>query len=142
MCKGCINWKAIPRRYWIFVAKIFGVVLVLSLIVLSVLWSIDESNKKCDGIFGDTFGLNHKDPENYKEFEQGMCKDECIKRYSSDDDHKYPFIARLVLKNQQKQIFCGGSLISSKFVRKQCYYMDIHLKINFRKTCSNSSALL
>lgn len=115
MCKSCINWKAIPRRYWILAAKLFGMLLVLSLIILSILRLIDTSNRKCEGLFGDTFSLNIKEHENFNEFNQGMCEDRNIERYS-EDDHKFPFIARLVTKNQQKQIFCGGSLISSKWI--------------------------
>jgi hypothetical protein len=125
MCKNCINWKAISRGCWILVAKIFGVILVLSLIILGILMLVDTSHKKCEGPFGDTFSLNIKEHENFKDFNQGMCNAQGQVRYSKDDEHKFPYISRLVIKNQQKQIFCGGSLISSKLILKKILFISV-----------------
>jgi hypothetical protein len=115
MCRYSINWNAIRQNYWILAAIVFSVILILSLIKLSILRQIDTSNKNCDGPFNDTVSLNVKEHENFYKFNEGLCEDQTLKRYSRQDDRKFPFIARLVAKHQQNEIFCGGSLITSKF---------------------------
>jgi len=115
MWREFINQNMIARKYWI----LFGVILILSFVTIKMMRLIEKASKSCEGPFVDTLSLNIKEHENFNEFNQGMCEDQTIKRYSRDDDQKFPFIARLVAKHQQDEIFCGGSLITSKFILKK-----------------------
>ncbi|XP_070490879.1 granzyme-like protein 1 [Chironomus tepperi] len=111
----CINWGAFERRQLIILCEILGLISLIITIVFAIRYFMNESFEDCAGPFGDTFTFDPKKHKNYEYFTQGMCSGKFIERYENDDDHKFPFVARLV-KKRTTQVICGGSLISKKLV--------------------------